>query len=112
MNRIGRDLSEREATIKRYAEEVHDLIGALGIDSGERSPGHIVPELFAQYQEVHKAAQLANLCNQLEAERRTFEKADQELSVRNDELTELCHAAGVTEITSLSSVEARAEAKA
>lgn len=111
-NRIGRDLSEREATIKRYTEEIHDVVGALGIDSGERSPGHVVPELFAQYQEAQKAAQRREqISDQLETERRTFEKSDQELSVRNDELAELCHAAGVTEITSLSSVEARAKRK-
>jgi exonuclease SbcC len=111
-NRIGRDLSEREATIKRYAEEVHDLVGALGIDLGERSPSHVVPELFAQYQETQKTAQRRKqISDQLEAERRAFEQADQELSVKSGELAELCNAAGVTEITGLPSVEARAKRK-
>jgi hypothetical protein len=111
-NRIGRDLSEREATIKRYTEEIHDLVGALGIDSGERSPGHVVPELFAQYQEAQKAAQrLKQISDQLEAERGAFEQANQELSLKSGELAELCNAAGVTEITGLPSVEARAKRK-
>jgi len=111
-NRIGRDVSEREATIKRYTEEVHDLVDALGIDSDERSPGHVVPELFAQYQEAQKAAQRRKqISDQLEAERRAFEQADQELSVKSGELAELCNVAGVTEIAGLPPVEVRAKRK-
>lgn len=111
-NRIGRDLSEREATIKRYTEEVHDLVDALGIDSDERSPMHVVPELFANCQEAQKAAQRRKqISDQLDAERRAFEQADQELSVKSGELAELCNAAGVSEIADLLPVEVRARRK-
>lgn len=112
VNRIGRDLSEREATIKRYTEEVHDLVSALGIDSDERSPRHVVPELFAKYQEAQKAAQShTQISDQLQAERRAFEQADQEHSVKSDELAELCNTARVTEIADLPPVEAHAKQK-
>lgn len=111
-SRIGRDLSEREATIKRYSQEIHDLVDALGLDSNERSPSHIVPQLFATYQEAQKAAQRRKqISDQIEAERRAFEQADQELSMRNGELAELCNAAGVSEIAELPSVESRAKRK-
>ena len=111
-NRISRDLSEREATIKRYAEEVHDLVNALSVDSEERSPDHVVPELFAQYQEAQKAAQRRKqISDQLDSERRSSELAEQELFVKSGELAELCKAAGVAEIAALPLVEARAKQK-
>lgn len=111
-NRIGRDISERKATAKRYSEEVRDLVGALGIDSDERSPRHVVPELFAQYQEAQKRAQRRKqISDQLDDERRVFEQADQELSMKSGELAELCDAAGVSEIADLLPVEIRAKRK-
>lgn len=111
-NRIGRDLSEREATIKRYSQEVHDLVDALGIDSNECSPSQVVPELFATYQEAQKAAQRCKqISDQIEADRRAFEQADQELFAKSSELAELCNAAGVSEIASLPPVEVRAKRK-
>ncbi len=111
-NRISQDLSEREATIKRYSEEVHDLLGALGMNSDQRSPSHVVPELFATYQEAQKAAQRRKqISDQVEAERKALEQADQELSLKSHELAELCSAAGVSEIAAIPLVEVRAKRK-
>ncbi|MGH8473943.1 MAG: hypothetical protein ACREVJ_16155, partial [Gammaproteobacteria bacterium] len=105
-HRLGRELSEREAVVRRYAEEIHGVATALGVNTEEHSPGDIAAQLFAQYQEARNEAQhQEQLSAQLERERLALGEADRDAERKARELAHLCQAAGVAEVGELGPVE-------
>lgn len=111
-HRIGQELSEKQATVCRYSEEVGVLATALGVDGQSRPIGDVVARLFSQYQDVVKNTQRRDqVSKQLEGERQALEKAKGEAGRREKELTDLCRAAGVTDLVDLPVVEEKARRK-
>ncbi|CAN5684285.1 YhaN family protein [soil metagenome] len=105
-HRLGLELSAREGVVRRYAEEIHGVATALGVNMEEHSLGDVAALLFAQHQEARNEAQRQEqLSAQLGRERLALEKADHDAEIKTRELADLCLAAGVAEVGELAPVE-------
>ena len=111
-HRVEQELSEKQATLDRYSEEVSALAAALGVNRQGKSVGDLVADLFSQHQEaVKKAQRHEQVSKQLEGERQTLETAKDELDRKKKEMADLCGAAGVADVVELPAVEAKARRK-
>jgi len=85
-HRLGLELSEREAVVRRYAEEIHGVATALGVNTEEHSLGDVAAQLFAQHQEARNEAQRQEqLSAQLGRERLALEEADRDAEIKTRE---------------------------
>jgi uncharacterized protein YhaN len=111
-HRVGQELSEKQATIDRYSEEVRLLVAALGVNRQGKSVSDLVTDLFSQYQEaVKKAQRYEHVSKQLDGERQALDTLNSKLDCKKQELADLCRAAGVADVVELPAVEAKARRK-
>lgn len=108
-HRAGTELSEKQATVAGYSDEIRSLAAVLGVAQDGKSIGELAVNLFTQYQAAVKLAhQHEQVSAQLAGAHHALESANGEFARKERELDDLCRAAAVTSVADLPAVEERA----